>query len=328
MRALQVLEPGNFGSICVGEVPEPIVPHGGIVIRVAYAGLSFPDVLLARGLYQIQPPAPFTIGVEASGVVHQTSPGCGFAVGDRVATFVDPGVGTCAEFVPAPRETVCRLPSGLTFAQGAGLLMNYHSAHFALLRRGRLRSGETVLIHGAAGGIGTAATQIAKAYGARVIAVVSSKDKANVAVEAGADDVVLADSNISDEVARITQHAGVQLVLDSVGGDRVDPSLRSLSPEGRLVVVGFAGGTIPTIAANRVLFRNVDIVGAAWGPFVGQHPEITAAIADDLEELVSAGWVRPIVKSIHSIEDGGVALEEIAERRALGKVVVRVHEGD
>jgi NADPH2:quinone reductase len=321
MRALRVVEIGGPRGVRVGEVPVPAAPVGGVVIEVRSAGLAFPDVLLRKGLYQVKPDPPFTLGLEAAGVVLEAGPGARFSLGQRVTAFT--GLGACAERVAAPAEAVLALPAGLSFDEGAALTLNYHTVHFALLRRGRLRAGEAVLIHGAAGGVGSAAIQVARAVGARVVAVVSNDAKAEVARSLGADEVVLANPGWLAEARRLSG-GGVDLVLDPVGGERFDDSLRCLRPEGRLVIVGFAGGAIPRVAANRVLFRNVDVIGAAWGEFVSSHPEISATIAADLERMVAAGAVRPLIGATYPLDDAVRGLEDIEQRRIVGKAVVRV----
>jgi NADPH2:quinone reductase len=216
------------------------------------------------------------------------------------------------------------IPDGLDFDQAAGFIMNHHTAHFALHRRGRLAEGETVLVHGAAGGVGTATIQVAKGAGARVVAAVSDDAKATVADEAGADEIVRTDADWVAEVRDLTDGRGADVIADPVGGDRFDQSLRCLAPEGRLVVIGFASGRIPEVAVNRLLVRNVEVVGAAWGAFLGVDPAITATIAADLDRLVGEGVVRPVVGATYPLEDGAQALRDLEARRATGKLVIRV----
>ncbi|MDQ8045599.1 MAG: NADPH:quinone oxidoreductase family protein, partial [Solirubrobacteraceae bacterium] len=279
------------------------------------------DLLLSRGEYQIKLEPPFTLGVEAAGRVAQAPEGSGLEVGQRVAAF---GLGMAAERVAAAPEMVLPIPDGLTDAQGAALIMNYHTAHFALLHRGRLGAGDTALIHGAAGGVGTAAIQVAKGAGARTIAVVSSDEKEQVAHDAGADEVIRPEEGWPKQVKALTGGAGVDVILDPVGGDRVTDSLRSLAVEGRLVVVGFTGGAIPTVALNRLLLKNISVVGAAWGAFVGLRPDVTRAIHADLLAWAEQGIVAPIIGRTYAMEDGAQALRDLDERRATGKLVVEV----
>ena len=244
----------------VVDVPEP--PEGAVLIEVAAAGVCYPDVLLTRGQYQVTPDLPFVPGSEVAGRVRSAPVGSGFARGDRVAAF--PFLGGFAEVVSADPAAVFPLPEGVTYDQGAALPMNYLTCHFALRERGRLREGETVLVHGAAGGIGTAAVQLAAAWGARVVAVVSSEGKAQVARDAGAHDVVPAEG-FRDAVRDLTSGRGVDVVVDPVGGDRFTDSLRSLAPGGRLLVIGFTAGSIPEVRVNRLLLGNLSVVGVGWG---------------------------------------------------------------
>lgn len=320
MRALQATSLDGPSGVRVQEVPPPDI-DGSVVIDVKAAGISFPDLLLSRGEYQIKLQPPFTLGVEACGVVVATPAGSGLTTGQRVAAF---GLGMAAEQVAAPPQFVLPVPDELSDAQGAALLMNYHTAHFALLHRGGLKAGDDVLIHGAAGGVGTAAIQVAKGVGARAIAIVSTEAKAQVATAAGADDAIVLADGWHKQVKALTEGRGVQVVLDPVGGDRVIDSLRSLSEEGRLVVVGFTGGEIPSVPLNRLLLKNISVVGAAWGAFVGTRPELVAAAHSDLVAWAAKGIVAPPIGASYALEDGAQALRDLDERRATGKLVVEL----
>src|SRR5689334_17642001 len=224
-----------------------LTPGSGVLVEVHAAGVSFPEVLQTRGEYQLKPPLPFVPGSEVGGVVRSAPDGAAVSPGERVAAFC--GLGGFAEVVAAPEFFCFAIPDELDFAQGASLVLNYHTAHFALRIRGRLSDGETVLVQGAAGGVGTASLQVAKGLGARTIAVVSTDDKERVAREAGADEVVRSDGPWKDQVKAL---GGADVVIDPVGGDRFLDSLRSLREEGRLVVVGFTGGSIPEVKVNRL----------------------------------------------------------------------------
>jgi NADPH:quinone reductase len=237
------------------------------------------------------------------------------------------GLGGFAETLVVPVGQAFRIPEGMGFDAAAGFIMNYHTAHFALHRRGRLAAGETVLVHGAAGGVGTATIQVAKGSGARVIATASTQAKADVAREAGADEAVLTDGWL-DAVKDLTGGRGADVVMDPVGGDRFDDSVRALAPEGRLLVVGFTSGRIPEVRVNRLLLRNVDVVGVAWGAFLGVDPSIGRTIAEDLERMVAAGHVRPLVGEVYPLEEGARALRDLDERAATGKLVVRVRSDE
>ena len=242
--------------------------------------------------------------------------GHGFQAGDRVAAF--PMLGGFAEVAVAPAHFTFKLPDALDFAQGAGLILNYHTAYFSLVNRGRLSSGETVLVHGAAGGVGTATLQVAKGLGARTIAVVSSDEKERVARDAGADEVVRADG-FKDAVSEL---GGADLIVDPVGGDRFTDSLRSLNPDGRLVVVGFTGGSIPEVKVNRLLLNNIDVVGAGWGAYITKRPQVIGEIAAKLDELIAAGHIQPVVGAKLPLEQAAQALQLIDGRGATGKVVL------
>ncbi len=321
MRAALVTRLDGPEAIEVADVPSPEVADGQVLIDVAAAGVSFPDVLLTRGEYQVKPPVPFVPGAEVAGFVRVAPAGSGLEVGDRVAAF--PFLGGFAEQVVCDPGLVFPLPDGVTFDQGAALPMNYLTCHFALRTRGRLAEGEKVLVHGAAGGIGTAAIQLARAWGATVYAVVSDAAKADVARSAGADEVVLADG-FRESVADLTSGHGVDVVVDPVGGDRFTDSLRSLAPLGRLLVIGFTAGNIPEVKVNRLLLNNIDVVGVGWGAYwtgVG-GPGFVRRQWDDLVPLLEDGRLDPVIGSVRSLDEVAVALSDIDERRATGKVLL------
>jgi NADPH2:quinone reductase len=232
-------------------------------------------------------------------------------------------LGAWAEVAVAPDFLTFELSDELDYAQGAGLILNYHTAYFSLKHRGRLAEGETVLVHGAAGGIGTATLQVAKGLGARTIAVVSSDDKERIAREAGADDVVRSDGQWKDEVKELSG-GGVDIVIDPVGGDRFTDSLRSLRENGRLVVVGFTGGSIPEVRVNRLLLNNLEVVGAGWGAFVMGKRDVNREIGEAVNRLVDEGFVRPIVGAHFPLDQASDALKLIDERGATGKIVLEL----
>jgi NADPH2:quinone reductase len=289
------------------------------VVDVHAAGVSVPEVLQTRGEYQMKPPLPFVPGSEVAGIVRSAPEGAAVREGDRVAAFC--ALGGFAEVAVAPEFFTFPLSDELDFAQGAGLILNYHTAWFALRIRGRLAEGETVLVHGAAGGVGTAALQVAKGLGARTIAVVSTDDKEQVARDAGADEVVRSDGAWKDEAKELSD-SGVDVVIDPVGGDRFLDSLRSLGEGGRLVVVGFTGGSIPEVKVNRLLLNNTEVVGAGWGAYVMPKPDLNREIGAAVNRLVDDGFVRPIVGARFAPEQAADALKLIDERGATGKVVL------
>jgi NADPH:quinone reductase len=325
MRAVQIVSlDGPDGALRMVEVAEPepshmLTPGEGVLIDVHAAGVSFPEVLQTRGEYQVKPELPFVPGSEVSGVVRSAPSSAPVREGDRVAAFVF--LGGFAETAVAPASFTVPLPDSLSFAEGAGLILNYHTAWFALHVRGRLASGETVLVHGAAGGVGTATLQVARGSGARTIAVVSTDEKERVAREAGADEVVRSDGPWKDAVKEL---GGADVIVDPVGGDRFTDSLRSLRRDGRLVVVGFTGGSIPEVRVNRLLLKNTSVVGAGWGEYVIANPGVTEEITRGLARLIDGGFVRPLVGARFPLEEAAAALREIDERRATGKVVLDV----
>ncbi len=327
MRAIQIVEEtGPDSALRLVELPEPepshmLTPGSGVLVDVHAAGVSFPEVLQTRGMYQVKPPLPFVPGSEVAGIVRSAPEGASVKPGDRVAAFC--ALGGFAEVAVAPEYFTFALPEALDFAQGASLILNYHTAYFCLVTRGRLREGESVLVHGAAGGVGTAVLQVCKALGASTIALVSTEEKAEVARAAGAEEVVLVSEGWKDEVKELSG-GGVDLVLDPVGGDRFTDSLRSLRETGRLVVVGFTGGSIPEVKVNRLLLNNTEVIGAGWGAFVMGKPEINREIGAAIAKMIEDGFVRPIVGARFGLERAAEALHAIDERRATGKVVLDV----
>jgi len=326
MRALQVTELSGPDALELSEVPDPepnhmLTPGEGVVVDVRAAAVSFPDVLQSRGLYQFKADPPFVPGAEVAGVVRSAPNGCGLSAGERVAAFT--AIGGMAELAVAPAFMTFPLPEPLDFPQGAALILNYHTAYFALKLRARLEKGERVLVHGAAGGVGTAALQVAKGLGASTVAVVSSDEKEQVAREAGADDVVRADGPWREQVVELTG-GGVDIVVDPVGGDRFTDSLRSLREDGRVVVVGFTAGAIPEVKVNRLLLRNTEVVGAGWGAYVMTKPALNREIGAALGKLIDDGTVRPLIGARFPLARGADALRLIEERRATGKVVLDV----
>ena len=331
MRALQITElTGPDTALKLVDIDEPpaehpLTPGSGVVVDVHVAGVSFPEVLQTRGEYQFKPPLPFVPGSEVGGVVRSAPEGAQVKAGDRVAAFC--ALGGFAETAVAPEFFTFALAPELDFAQGASLILNYHTAYFALKLRGRLAESEWVLVHGAAGGVGTAALQIAKGLGAKTIAVVSTDEKAAVAEQAGADAVVRTGGAWKDEAKEISG-GGVDVALDPVGGDRFTDSLRSLREEGRIVVVGFTGGSIPEVKVNRLLLNNTEVIGAGWGAYIMSKPEVNRQIGAAVDELIAGGFVTPIVGARFPLDAAADALKLIDGRGALGKVVLDVRPGE
>lgn len=321
MRAIHIRSLDGPSAAELVEIDEPAAAEDSVVVDVHAAGVAFPDALQSRGLYQYKPELPYVPGAEIAGVVRSAPEGAHVRPGDRVAGLTMLS-GAMAEVVALQPERVFALPDAVSFEAGAGLLFNDLTVHFALRTRGRLCEGETVLVHGAAGGIGTSTLRLASAFGAaRTIAVVSTDAKAEVARAAGASDVVLADG-FKDAVKDLTGGRGVDIVLDPVGGDRFTDSLRSLAPGGRLLVVGFTGGEIPTVKVNRLLLNNVDAVGVGWGAWTMTHPGYLAEQWAELAPLLASGAVRPPEPDVFPVERAGEAIASLEDRTARGKVVV------
>jgi NADPH2:quinone reductase len=313
------------------EVAEPAEPAvgGGVVIDVAAAGVSFADLLQTRGAYQMRVALPYTPGMDAAGVVRSCAPGADYRPGQRVAVLVP--YGCWQEVMNVPPERVLRLPDGMSFEAGAAAALNGLTVLFALARRARAQAGETLLVHGAAGGVGTAALQLGKALGLRTIAVAGDEAKREFAVRCGADHAVLIDGQQGDgrqgdgwlaAVRDLVGERAVDIVLDPVGSDRMTDSLRSLAPEGRLLVLGFAGGEIPVVKVNRLLLGNTGVLGVASREFFEQRPALVAELWGQLTELWRTRMLADPPVEAYPFADARGALRAIADRRALGKVVL------
>lgn len=318
MRAMVVTELSGPQGLDLEEIPEPDA-SGKVLIDVKASGVCFPDLLITYGKYQIRPEPPFVPGAEISGVVIEAPEESGFAAGDRVlaATYL----GGYAERIAVDASQVLRIPDALDFDEAASLIINYQTMEFALARRARIVSGETVVVLGAAGGVGTATIQLAKAHGARVIAVVRRAGVEEFLRELGADEVVPLAPGWGERVRELTGGMGAQIVVDPVGGDAFDEAVRVLAPEGRLVVIGFAGGGIPEVKVNRVLFRNISIVGAAWGEFTRTDRDAVAQVHSSLVRHVENG-LRPLVKARYLLEEAALALTDLETGKVLGKAIL------
>jgi NADPH2:quinone reductase len=321
MRAVRVTRLDGPEAVELADIDEPA--SDGVVVEVHAAGVAFPDALLTRGLYQYRPEPPFVLGAEIAGVVRSAPDDAPVHPGDRVVGLTMLS-GAMAEVAVLSPDRAFRLPDNVSFEAGAGLLFNDLTVYFALTERGRLRRGETVLVHGAAGGIGTSTLRLASVLGAsRVIAVVSTEDKADIATAAGATDVVLTEG-FKDAVKELTSGRGVDIVVDPVGGDRFTDSLRSLAPGGRLLVIGFTGGEIPTVKVNRLLLNNIDVVGVGWGAWTATHPNALAEQWAGLERLLASGELPPPEPAVYPLEEAAAAIASLENRTAKGKVVLRV----
>jgi NADPH:quinone reductase len=322
MRAIVVdrfMEPADLK---VGEAPEPGLLPGTLQVAVKAAGCNFFDILMLQGNYQVKPPFPFVPGAELAGEVLAVGDGVkGFAVGDRV--LASSGLGAFAERAVFAARGAYVMPKGMSFAEGASFPIVYPTGYAGLVHRGRLQEGETLLVHAAAGGVGIAAVQIGKALGARVLATAGGKEKCEVALRAGADLAI--DYLAEDFAARVkeaTNGRGADVIYDSVGGDTFEKSLKCIAWNGRLIVIGFAGGKIPSVAANRILLKNIEVTGLHWGAYAQNQPASIAEVFTALFALFEAGKIRPLVFREYPLEDAGRALVDLGSRRTWGKVVL------
>jgi len=322
MRAIVVdrwMEPRDLG---VREVPEPELGPGTLAVEVRAAGCNFFDILMVRGHYQVKPPFPFIPGAELAGVVRAVGAGVeGFAVGDRVLATVP--LGAFAERAVVPARGAWQMPESMSFEEGASFPIVYPTSYAGLVFRAGLRRGETLLVHAAAGGVGIAAVQIGKALGARVIATAGGAEKLAVARRAGAE--VAIDYRSADWVEQVraaTDGRGADVIYDPVGGDVFDASLKCIAWNGRLLVIGFASGRIPEVKLNRVLLKNISLVGLHWGAHALHQPERIAETLAALLALYREGKVEPVVYRTYLLEELPAALEALGSRQSYGKVVV------
>ncbi|MGZ5078584.1 MAG: NADPH:quinone oxidoreductase family protein [Usitatibacter sp.] len=306
-------------------MPGVAPPAGGHVkIAVHAAGLNFPDTLIVAGKYQVKPPLPFSPGMECAGVVMQVGEGVSeVKVGDRV--MASPGLGAMAEEVVAPAAGTFRIPDGMSFEQAAGFPVTYGTAYYALVDRARLKSGEVLMVHGAAGGVGSSAVQVGKILGATVIATAGSEAKLEVARGYGADHTInYSSESIKDRARALTRDRGADVIFDPVGGDVFDESLRCIAPEGRLVVIGFASGRIPSAPANLLLLKDASLVGVFWGGFAKRDPARNRANFEAMFRWFEAGKLRPPVPQVFPLEAVPQAMNALLSRQATGKLVIRV----
>lgn len=326
MRAAVVERLDGPDAVAIRDFPEPAGAHAmsqgqRVLVEVHAASVSFPDLLQSRGAYQLATPPPFVTGGELAGVVVEADPETGFTPGERVAGLSM--WGALAEYALALPLYTVKLPDAIDFATGAALVLNGSTAVFAA-ERGQVKAGETALVHGAAGGVGTALIEVLKDLGARCIAVVSSDEKEAVARELGADEVVRSTGPWLEQVRELTGGHGVEVVLDPVGGDRFTDSLRALDVCGRLVVIGFAGGEIPTVKVNRLLLRDLTVTGVGLDPMERRFPGTTRRITSRVVELAARGALRPRIGARLSLEEGAEALRLLDRRAVTGNIVVDV----
>jgi NADPH2:quinone reductase len=323
MKAWRVHAWGEPESMALEEIAVPSPGPGQVRIRNRAAALNFFDILQVQGKYQIKPPFPFTPGAETSGVVDAIGENVGsIRVGDRVMALTQ-GSGF-AEYSLAPVTSVFATPESMTFEEAAAMPIVFHTSYFAFTHRTQLRAGEWLLVHAGASGVGMSAIQIGKALGARVIATAGSAEKLEFARKQGAEFVLdYSDAAWVDRVKEITGR-GADVIYDPVGGDVFDLSTKCIAPEGRLLVIGFAGGRIPTIAANRVLLKNMSLVGVLWGGYVASHPDYPAPTHAALMRMFEAGQIRPAVGASYDFGELPKALRDLANRKVMGKAVVKI----
>lgn len=331
MKAIISHDPGGPETLRFEEVAEPEPGRGLIRIAVKAVGVNFPDFLIIQDKYQVRPPRPFSPGLECSGIVDAVGEGVtGFAVGDRVLSMT--GHGGMAEKVVTGTERTVKIPDAMPFDEAAAFLLTYGTSHHALMDRGQLEAGDTLLVLGAAGGVGIAAVEIGAAYGARVIAAVSSEEKLAIAKAHGAADGFVYppgpfDKDGQKALAAAFKEAcgrdGANVIYDPVGGDYAEPALRAIAWRGRYLVVGFPAG-IPRIPLNLTLLKGCDVCGVFWGDFTAREPQNHAASVADLVRLYAEGRIRPEISARFPLEQGAEAITMLASRKATGKVVVTV----
>ncbi|WP_174520760.1 NADPH:quinone oxidoreductase family protein [Sphingomonas soli] len=331
MKALLSKAIGGPETLSLDDLPDPVAGKGQVVVAVKACAINFPDVLIIEDKYQFKPARPFAPGGEIAGVIESIGEGVsGWTVGDRVIAV--PGHGGLAEKMALGAGQLFRLPEGRSFEDGAALLLTYATTIHALLDRGRLKEGQTLLVLGAAGGVGLAAIELGKAFGARVVAAVSSEEKAAAAKAAGADETLVygrapfdkdASKALAEQFKAAVGPKGADVIYDPVGGDYAEPALRSIAWEGRYLVVGFPAG-IPKLPLNLTLLKSCDVCGVFWGAFAARDPQANQAHVDRLFRLWSEGKIAPKVTETFAFADGGKAIAKLGAREVIGKVVVRV----
>ena len=334
MRALQCVELGMPDKLQVNDVPDPEASPEHIVIENKAASVNFPDVLMIQGLYQFQPELPFIPGGESAGIVSAVGDGVeNISVGDRV--FAMTGMGAFSEKISAHNSSVVKIPDNMGFETAAALPMTYGTSLYALKQRANLKAGETLLVLGAAGGVGLATVELGKAMGARVIAAASTNEKIDLCIQHGADEGFIYPSGVlnrdqqkelSNKIKELTGGIGPNVIYDPVGGSYSEPCLRSIAWEGRYLVIGFAAGAdqIPKMPLNLTLLKGCQIVGVFWGAWVGMHPEENKKNFEELFKLHSEGKINPEVSDSFTLDDGALAIAHLKDRKAKGKVIIEI----
>jgi NADPH2:quinone reductase len=323
MRALLCRSLGSVGNLEVADVSSPSLGPRQIRIGVRASGINFPDILMVEGKYQVKPELPFIPGLEVAGVVLECAAGVEHVrAGDRVLAFARRGGGH-AEEVVVPGAIVTAIPDAMDFVTAAAFPVAYGTAHFALTHRGHLEAGETLLVLGAAGGVGLAAIEVGKLLGARVIAAASGPEKLAIARQHGADETIdYTVSDLRDSVRSLTDGNGVDVVFDPVGGEAFKQSVRCIGWEGRILIIGFASGEIPQVATNMILVKNFSVTGVVFGEQSSRFPDATRQLLAKLLEAYADGRLRPAVMKTYPLSDAREALNEMSNRRVAGKLVL------
>tara|TARA_Y100000741_G_scaffold222821_1_gene170016 strand:- start:3 stop:1001 length:999 start_codon:yes stop_codon:yes gene_type:complete len=332
MKALQCVELGMPDKLQVNEIPDPEVLPGHVLIENKAASVNFPDVLMIQGLYQFQPELPFSPGGESAGIVSSLGEGVeNIAVGDRV--FAMTGLGAFAEKIVVPEHAVVKIPESMNFETAAALPMTYGTSLYALKQRAELKEGETLLVLGAAGGVGLATVELGKAMGAKVIAAASTQEKVDLCIQHGADEGFIyptgkldrdQQKELSSKIKELTKGMGANVVYDPVGDDYSEPCIRATAWDGRYLVIGFAAGEIPKIPINLALLKGMKIVGVFWGAWVGMFPEENKKNFQELFQLHSDGKINPEVSDSFSLDNGAQAIAHLKDRKAKGKVIIKI----
>jgi NADPH2:quinone reductase len=322
MKGWRVHAWGEPETMTLDEVEKPETSAGHVRIRNHAAALNFFDILQIQGKYQVKPPFPFTPGAEVAGVVDAVGQGVtSVKTGDRVMAMSHGGA--FAEYSCAPATSTFAIPESMSFEQAASIPIVYQTSYFAMTHRHRIREGEWLLVHAGASGVGMSAIQIGKALGARVIATAGSEAKLAFARQQGADHAIdYTDAGWVERVKEITEGHGADTIYDPVGGDIFDLSTKCIASEGSVLIIGFAAGRIPTIAMNRVLLKNISIIGVLWGGYVSSHPGYAAQAHAALMKMCEAGKIKPSVNAIYPFADAPRGLRDLAERKVMGKAVL------
>ena len=332
MKALQCTELGGPEKLKVNDIPEPKVIQDHVVIDNKAASVNFPDVLMIQGLYQFQPELPFCPGGESSGIVSAIGEGVeNLEIGDRV--FAMTGLGAFAEKIVVHKSSVVRIPETMNYETAAALPMTYGTSLYALKQRAELKEGETLLVLGAAGGVGLATVELGKAMGAKVIAAASTQEKIDLCIKHGADEGFIYPSGnldrnqqkeLSSKIKELTGGIGVNVVYDPIGDAYSEPCIRATAWDGRYLVIGFAAGEIPRVPTNLALLKGMKIVGVFWGAWVGMFPEENRKNFEELFKLHSEGKINPEISDSFSFYDGALAIAHLKDRKAKGKVIIKI----